>query len=219
MMNMMLGKTVVWMVVAGALFSGMASAQNFEGLRDAMTPEELEAAGLDSLSPEQQQFLDGWLRQRFTSPPSAGAMGQAATRDLDPGSIHDGSGSISTGDNEAVGASANGNEAIEAEIERRVALEVNAAIAKAAEEDAAEEAARVATRDEPFEADIVGPFSGWGGKTVFTLSNGQVWRQRTGSNYRHTADGQAVAVKKNFMGLWTLTVLSSGRTVGVYRID
>ena len=31
--------------------------------------------------------------------------------------------------------------------------------------------------------------------------------------------GQAVAVKKNFMGLWTLTVLSSGRTVGVYRID
>ena len=219
MMNMMLGKTVVWMVVAGALFSGMASAQDFEGLRDAMTPEELEAAGLDSLSPEQQQFLDGWLRQRFTSPPSAGAMGQAATRDLDPGSIHDGSGSISTGDNEAVGASANGNEAIEAEIERRVALEVNAAIAKAAEEDAAEEAARVATRDEPFEADIVGPFSGWGGKTVFTLSNGQVWRQRTGSNYRHTADGQTVAVKKNFMGLWTLTVLSSGRTVGVYRID
>jgi len=219
MMNMMLGKTVVWMVVAGALFSGMASAQDFEGLRDAMTPEELEAAGLDSLSPEQQQFLDGWLRQRFTSPPSAGAMGQAATRDLDPGSIHDGSGSISTRDNEAVGASANGNEAIEAEIERRVALEVNAAIAKAAEEDAAEEAARVATRDEPFEADIVGPFSGWGGKTVFTLSNGQVWRQRTGSNYRHTADGQTVAVKKNFMGLWTLTVLSSGRTVGVYRID
>ena len=219
MMNMMLGKTVVWLVVAGALLSGMALAQDFQGLRKAMTPEELEAAGLDNLSPEQQQFLDGWLRQRFTSPPSAGAMGQAATRDLDPGSIHDGSGSISTRDNEAVGASANGNEAIEAEIERRVALEVNAAIAKAAEEDAAEEAARVATRDEPFEADIVGPFSGWGGKTVFTLSNGQVWRQRTGSNYRHTADGQAVAVKKNFMGLWTLTVLSSGRTVGVYRID
>ena len=219
MMNMMLGKTVVWMVVAGALFSGMASAQNFEGLRDAMTPEELEAAGLDSLSPEQQQFLDGWLRQRFTSPPSAGAMGQTATHDLDPGSIHDGGGSVAAGDNGAIDAAVTGDDAIEAEIERRVALEVNAAIAKAAEEDAAEEAARVATRDEPFEAEIEGPFSGWGGKTVFTLSNGQVWRQRTGSNYRHTAEGQTVAVKKNFLGLWTLTVLSSGRTVGVYRID
>ena len=219
MMNRMLGKTVVWMVVAGALFSGMASAQEFEGLRDAMTPEELEAAGLDSLSPEQQQFLDGWLRQRFTSPPSAGAMGQTATHDLDPGTIHNGSGSVAAGDNGAIDAAVTGDDAIEAEIERRVALEVNAAIAKAAEEDAAEEAARVATRDEPFEADIVGPFSGWGGKTVFTLSNGQVWRQRTGSNYRHTAAGQTVAVKKNFMGLWTLTVLSSGRTVGIYRID
>jgi hypothetical protein len=184
-----------------------------------MTPEELEAAGLDSLSPEQQQFLDGWLRQRFTSPPSAGAVGQTATHDLDPGNVHDGGGSVAAGDNGAIDAAVTGDDAIEAEIERRVALEVNAAIAKAAEEDAAEEAARVATRDEPFEADIVGPFSGWGGKTVFTLSNGQVWRQRTGSNYRHTADGQTVAVKKNFMGLWTLTVLSSGRTVGVYRID
>ena len=52
MMNMMLGKTVVWLVVAGALFSDMASAQDFEGLREAMTPQELEAAGLDNLSPE-----------------------------------------------------------------------------------------------------------------------------------------------------------------------
>ena len=219
MMNMLLGKTVVWVVVAGALFSGMASAQDFEGLRDAMTPEELEAAGLDNLSLEQQQFLDGWLRQRFTSPPRAGAVGQTANDDLDSESLHDGSGSVATGDNGAIDAAVTGNDAIEAEIERRVALEVNAAIAKAAEEDAAEEAAKVATRDEPFEAEIEGPFSGWGGKTVFTLSNGQVWRQRTGSNYRHTAKGQTVAVKKNFMGLWTLTVLSSGRTVGVYRID
>ena len=219
MMNMMLGKTAVWVVVAGALFSGMAAAQDFEGLREAMTPQELEAAGLDNLSPEQQQFLDGWLLKRFMSPPSAGAVGQTATDDLDPGSIHEGSGSVAAGDNGAIDAAVTGNDAIEAEIERRVALEVNAAIAKAAEEDAAEEAARVATLDEPFEAEIEGPFSGWGGKTVFTLSNGQVWRQRTGSNYRHTAKGQTVAVKKNFMGLWTLTVLSSGRTVGVYRID
>ena len=218
MMNMMLGKAVVWVVLAAALLSSITLAQDFQGLREAMTPEELEAAGLDNLSPEQQQFLDGWLRQRFTSPPSAGAVGQTATHD-DPGSIHDGNGSVAAGDNGAIDAAVTGSDAIEAEIERRVALEVNAAIAKAAEEDAAEEAARLATRDEPFEAEIEGPFSGWGGKTVFTLSNGQVWRQRTGSNYRHTAEGQTVAVKKNFMGLWTLTVLSSGRTVGVYRID
>ena len=91
---MMLGRAIVWLVLGGALFSGMTAAQDFQGLRDAMTPEELEAAGLDNLSPEQQQFLDGWLRQRFSSPPSAGAVGQTATHDLDPRKIHDGSGSV-----------------------------------------------------------------------------------------------------------------------------
>ncbi|MDC0411541.1 hypothetical protein OAM23_04555, partial [Luminiphilus sp.] len=64
MMNMMLGKAVVWVVLAAALLSSITLAQDFQGLREAMTPEELEAAGLDNLSPEQQQFLDGWLRQR-----------------------------------------------------------------------------------------------------------------------------------------------------------
>ena len=65
MMNMMLGKAVVWVVVAVLCSLASTLAQDFQGLRDAMTPEELEAAGLDNLSPEQQQFLDGWLRQRF----------------------------------------------------------------------------------------------------------------------------------------------------------
>ena len=226
---MILGRAVVWVVLLGALLSGTASAQDFQGLRESMTPKELKAAGLDNLSPEQQQFLDGWLRQRFMSPSTSGAVGQTVTNDSASGNINQGSRSIAAGDNEAVGKGAIGkgaigkgaigNQAIEAEIERRVAIEVNAAIAKATEEDAVEEAAREAARDKPFEAEIVGPFSGWSGKTVFTLSNGQVWRQRSGSDYRHTAEGQTVAVKKNFVGYWTLTVLSSGRTVGVRRID
>jgi hypothetical protein len=238
-MKMILGRAVVWVVLLGALLSGTASAQDFQGLRESMTPKELKAAGLDNLSPEQQQFLDGWLRQRFMSPSTSGAVGQTVTNDSASGNINQGSRSIAAGDNEAVGKGAIGkgaigkgaigkgaigkgaigNQAIEAEIERRVAIEVNAAIAKATEEDAVEEAAREAARDKPFEAEIVGPFSGWSGKTVFTLSNGQVWRQRSGSDYRHTAEGQTVAVKKNFVGYWTLTVLSSGRTVGVRRID
>ncbi len=211
---MMLGRAIVWLVLGGALFSGMTAAQDFQGLRDAMTSAELEAAGLDNLSPEQQQFLDGWLRERFMAPSATDAVGQTGTNDPASGNTNPGGGSIATGNSEAAD-----NLAMEAEIERRVAIEVEAAISKAKDEEAAEEAAREAAMDEPFEADIVGPFSGWSGKTVFTLSNGQVWRQRSGSNYRHTANGQTVEVKKNFMGLWTMTVKSSGRTIGVYRID
>ena len=192
------------------LVSVPAKAQNPDGLLEAMTRQEREAAGLNKLSAEEQRYLEAWLRQRLAVEEST----QLSNPTPSP--------MVASPDAEqSVGAAGSdtGDAAMEAEIERRVAIEVEAAISKAKEDEEAEEAAREAALNEPFEAEIVGPFSGWSGKTVFTLSNGQVWRQRNGSDYRHTAQGQTVAVKKNFMGYWTLTVLSSGRTVGVRRID
>lgn len=162
-----------------------------------MSAEERRATGIDSLSTDELDALNQWLIERFDQvQETVSAEVREEVREEVIEEVR-----------EADAAER------EAEIERRVAIEVEAAkqeIAKAPPEPEV---------SEPFEAEIVGPFSGWSGKTVFTLSNGQVWRQRSGSNYRHTAKGQAVAVKKNFLGLWTLTVLSSGRTVGVYRID
>ena len=192
------------------LVSVPAKAQDPDGLLEAMTPQEREAAGLGKLSVEEQRYLEAWLRQRLSVEESTQLSNSTpspmvASPDVDQ--------------SVAASVSDTSDAAMEAEIERRVAIEVEAAISQAKEEEAAKEAAREAALNEPFEAEIVGPFSGWSGKTVSTLSNGQVWRQRTGSDYRHTAKGQTVAVKKNFMGYWTLTVLSSGRTVGVRRID
>ena len=192
------------------LVSVPAKAQNPDGLLEAMTRQEREAAGLNKLSAEEQRYLEAWLRQRLAVEEST----QLSNPTPSP--------MVASPDAEqSVGAAGSdtSDAAMEAEIERRVAIEVEAAISKAKEDEEAEEAAREAALNEPFEAEIVGPFSGWSGKTVFTLSNGQVWRQRNGSDYRHTAQGQTVAVKKNFMGYWTLKVLSSGRTVGVRRID
>ena len=192
------------------LVSVPAKAQNPDGLLEAMTRQEREAAGLNKLSAEEQRYLEAWLRQRLA------VEGSTQLSNPTPSPM------VAWPEAErSVGAAGSdtSDAAMEAEIERRVAIEVEAAISKAKEDEEAEEAAREAALNEPFEAEIVGPFGGWSGKTVFTLSNGQVWRQRNGSNYRHTAQGQTVAVKKNFLGLLTLTVLSSGRTVGVYRID
>ena len=192
------------------LVSVPAKAQNPDGLLEAMTRQEREAAGLNKLSAEEQRYLEAWLRQRLA------VEGSTQLSNPTPSPM------VALPDAErSVGAAGSdtSDAAMEAEIERRVAIEVEAAISKAKEDEEAEEAAREAALNEPFEAEILGPFSGWNGKTVFTLSNGQVWRQRNGSDYRHTAQGQTVAVKKNFMGYWTLTVLSSGRTVGVRRID
>ena len=192
------------------LVSVPGKAQDPDGLLESMTPQEREAAGLDKLSAEEQRYLEAWLRQRLSVEEST-QLSNTTPSPTAPSPDADQS--------VAAAGSDTSDAAMEAEIERRVAIEVEAAISQAKEDEAAEEAAREAALNEPFEAEIVGPFSGWSGKTVFTLSNGQVWRQRNGSNYRHTAQGQTVAVKKNFMGYWTLTVLSSGRTVGVRRID
>ena len=192
------------------LVSVPAKAQNPDGLLEAMTGQEREAAGLNKLSAEEQRYLEAWLRQRLSVEESTQLSNPTPSPMVASPDAEQSVGSAGSDTSDA---------AMEAEIERRVAIEVEAAISKAKEDEEAEEAAREAALNEPFEAEILGPFSGWSGKTVFTLSNGQVWRQRNGSDYRHTAQGQTVAVKKNFMGYWTLTVLSSGRTVGVRRID
>ena len=185
------------LVIAPQGFAEERNDAAFSGIEREMSAEERRATGIDSLSTDELDALNQWLIERFDQvQETVSAEVREEVREKVLEEVR-----------EADAAER------EAEIERRVAIEVEAAkqeIAKAPPEPEV---------SEPFEAEIVGPFSGWSGKTVFTLSNGQVWRQRSGSNYRHTAKGQAVAVKKNFMGLWTLTVLSSGRTVGVYRID
>ena len=185
------------LVIAPQGFAEERNDAAFNGIEREMSAEERRATGIDSLSTDELDALNQWLIERFDQvQETVSAEVREEVREEVLEEVR-----------EADAAER------EAEIERRVAIEVEAAkqeIAKAPPEPEV---------SEPFEAEIVGPFSGWSGKTVFTLSNGQVWRQRSGSNYRHTAKGQAVAVKKNFLGLWTLTVLSSGRTVGVYRID
>ena len=185
------------LVIAPQGFAEERNDAAFSGIEREMSAEERRATGIDSLSIDELDALNQWLIERFDQvQETVSAEVREEVR-------------------EEVLEEVREADAVEreAEIERRVAIEV-----EAAKQEFVEATPEPAV-SEPFEAEIVGPFSGWSGKTVFTLSNGQVWRQRSGSNYRHTAQGQAVAVKKNFMGLWTLTVLSSGRTVGVYRID
>ena len=168
----------------------------FQGLAEEMTPEEREASGVGQLSDQQQQFLNGWLRDRFLANEAEAGVSSSTT-----------AGNVASTLSEVEQA-----QAIEAEVERRVTEEL-----AAAEEL---EAAKAQALTEPFDATIAGNFSGWNGKTIFALDNGQVWRQRTGSSkYRHTRGDNKVHFKKNFIGLWTMTVLSTGRSVGVRRID
>jgi hypothetical protein len=68
-------------------------------------------------------------------------------------------------------------------------------------------------------AKIVPSFRGWSGKTVFTLDNGQVWRQRTPGSLRYSGSDSTVIITQNMIGKFIMKHLDTGRSVGVRRID
>lgn len=203
-------------VLACAVLSASYSLEAAEPLSvgaagplDRMTAEERSATGVERLSADELAALNRWLSQQlgasFTAPLPADPAATTATK---------GSESVievatPTGTRVANDDVPAQNAAIEAEVARRVAQELAAARA----DDQAVEIS------EPFEARVVGGFTGWSGKTVFTLDNGQVWRQRHDTSYRYQGDDNRVRLAPNFFGFWDLTVVSTGRSVGVRRID
>jgi hypothetical protein len=67
-------------------------------------------------------------------------------------------------------------------------------------------------------ARIKQPFTGWSGKTVFYLDNGEIWQQRLTGRYSYSKDDTAVLIDKNFMGFHVMTLISTGQSIGVKRI-
>ncbi len=66
---------------------------------------------------------------------------------------------------------------------------------------------------------IAGEFTGWDGKTKFTLENGQVWEQAESSSLKGVRlDSPAVTIEPAFMGSWLLKVEGYNKTVRVRRI-
>lgn len=74
------------------------------------------------------------------------------------------------------------------------------------------------TNDDEFLTNVLPPFDGWSGKTMFYLENGQVWQQRMDGFYRHKGDDFRVSIKPGMFGFYHLKMVSSGRSVGVKRI-
>ena len=183
---------------------GFAEERNgaaFSAIEREMSAEERRATGIDSLSADELDALNQWLIERFDQVQETVS---AEVRDEVREEVRE---EVLEEVREADAAER------EAEIERRVAIEVKAAMQEIV--DAPPEPAV----SEPFEAVIQGRFSGWSGKTVFPLDNGQVWRQRHGGRYRHTDDDQRVHIYKNLLGMWQMKVLSTGRSVPGRRID
>lgn len=69
------------------------------------------------------------------------------------------------------------------------------------------------------ETRITGTFTGWRGKTVFRLDNGQEWQQaESGSFSAGEMDNPAVKIKPMILGSWLMVVDNCGCSVRVERV-
>ena len=178
-------------LVAPLLTAVIASADTaYQPLERAMTDEERVRSGVDSLTSKQRQYLNDWLKTRYGEAASVDSQERVITRTNSP-------------------PKPSKQTAIDEEIERRVAEE----LASRKKQDS-----EANTNRGPFDAMLIGDFTGWRGKTVFRLDHGQVWRQRSSSQYRHRGDDYRVKFDKNWMGGWEMTVISSGKSVLVSNV-
>ncbi len=67
-------------------------------------------------------------------------------------------------------------------------------------------------------AAIKQPFTGWSGKTVFYLDNGQIWRQRLEGRHAYNGENTEVIIQKNFFGFYKMTLTATGSSIGVSRV-
>ena len=66
---------------------------------------------------------------------------------------------------------------------------------------------------------IDGAFSGWNGPTRFPLKNGQVWETRSARRYSYSAVDPEVEITKNFLGIFRMRLVDTGRAITVRRIQ
>jgi hypothetical protein len=174
-------------------------AQAADSFIQQLTPEERRAAGLDRLTPEQQQALDA-LAARYAT---EGARATEA-RVREEAKV------------EVVKAREEAQvEVVKAREEAKVQAEAAAKQREAAKVGLEE---KVDTRE--IASRISGTFRGWSGRTLFNLENGQQWVQTDGDVYVLQAQpGPEVKIVPSSLGGWKLYVQPNGRWVRVRRVN
>jgi hypothetical protein len=72
---------------------------------------------------------------------------------------------------------------------------------------------------ETIEAHVNGHFTGWFGSTVFTLDNGQEWKQaESGSRSCGSVQNPTIKIKPMLMGSWLAYIESCSDSVRVTRV-
>lgn len=157
-------------------------------LKSQMSAAEYRAAGLDRLTDSERAALEAWLAKHGARPfDDANAVADQA----EPAPAAPEPPSVDRpSPKQAPTAAAFGDEQLEK---------------------------KVTAAPEVITAQIAGSFRGWDGKTVFRLTNGQIWKQRVGGRYRYRAEDPEVQIERARFGYY-LKIVATGRKVGVKRV-
>ncbi|ACB73996.1 hypothetical protein [Opitutus terrae] len=193
-----LGCVVQWVACGLALGLAQVTLGAAPSLREMLSAEEFERAGLHKLTPAELEFLSARLLP--TAPVASGAAAQPASvsSPAAPASAEHAPGPerVPSSDSEAIVADTFGREKqVQAELEKK--------------QPAARE---LQTR-------ISGVFTGWTGRTVFRLDNGQVWQQVDPGVFSVNLESPVVTVRKGRFGAFYLGVEGYGSQVKVKRLQ
>ena len=227
-------------IVAGLftliLFGAAFAADNAPDVRDLMTANQFHATGLDARSAEQLTAFDAWLAS-YTRPAAAGPVDvrdlmsarQFHATGLDMLSLEQ-----VTAFNAWLAGYARPGTAGSGTPSATVAAPATPAIPVPTPAPAVPTPTPAAStsanafgqqmlapekREEPkrIESTIVGHFTGWNGATVFTLANGQVWKQAGAGYLQVNLQDPPVVIKRLVFG-YLLTLPGQGDTVFVTRV-
>jgi hypothetical protein len=220
-------------LLAGLSLSVAIAADATADVRDLMSANQFHATGLDTRSPEQLTAFDTWLASYAHSAPASGAA-PADVRDLmSARQFHDtGLDALKPEQVAAFNAwlasyahsAAPNAGAVPAAAPAMVAPvpAVHTPVPTAASNAAAFGAQMLppARHDEPklIESTLPGHFTGWSGETVFTLANGQVWKQAERGSFEANLTDPPVVIKRLMFG-YLLTLPGQSATVFVKRVQ
>jgi len=188
-------------------------------LRELLGEEDFRKAGLDKLSPAELAFLASRLVEQPVSAkatdeagPVAPATAVAAASDAPRPSP-----SPAT-----VTVQAPGEAPIQVSTEELRALREMQKLPKGEsafgnEDKLAAKVVKIQKVPDQIVSTIEGPFTGWEGKTIFRLSNGQVWRQADPGVFDVNLNSPKVTISKGMMGAFYLRVEGYGTKIRVVR--
>lgn len=109
-------------------------------------------------------------------------------------------------------------------VEKEKQAAVEAAIPSGDESFGLEQVAEKLTRifrntPETVESYLPGDFSGWSGRTIFRLANGQVWQQTAPGDFYYRTENPKVIINRGSLGSYLLRIEGKNSSVRVRRIE